>query len=205
MRDQGGQMTVMSTPLGETSTLPDNGFTLADWAATPDDGRRYELIGGTIVMSPPPVPGHQRGSRRLDRLIESAAPPRHEVFSAPIGLRLAGDQMLEPDIVVAPYASVGDDNIELPVLLVVEIVSPGSRVHDLVTKRAVYGEAGIEHYWLVDGTRARPCFTALRLVDSDYETVLETDGDVETTEPVAVAFSVADLFRPPDRGSAGAS
>jgi len=112
-------MTLVTTPLGE-------GFTLADWEAMPDDGRRYELIGGTI-----------------------------------------------------------------------EIVSPGSRTHDKVTKRAVYAEAGIEHYWLVDGTGARPRFTALRLADGEYDTVLDTGGRVELDTPLCVAFSTPDLFRRP--------
>jgi Uma2 family endonuclease len=191
-------MALMPAPMRQQPTLPDEGFTLADWQATPDDGRRYELIGGTIVVSPPPFTGHQRGSRRLEQLIEAATPPTAEMFHAPVGLRLPGDQVLEPDLVVAPHESVGHDYIGLPVLLVVEIVSPGSRTHDTVTKRAVYAEAGIEHYWLVDGTRAQPRFTALRLGSGgEYETVLESDDRVETDAPVAVAFSVPELFRPP--------
>jgi Uma2 family endonuclease len=181
-------MTLVTTPLG-------NGFTLADWEALPEDGRRYELIGGTIVMSPTPVPAHQRCSRRLQQLFDAAAPLDHEVFAAPIGLRLPGEQMLEPDLLVAPHASVGERYVSLPVLLVVEVVSPGSRTHDTVTKRAAYAEAGIEHYWLVDGTGTRPAFTALRLAGGRYETALHTDGRVDIEAPLAVRFAVADLFR----------
>jgi Uma2 family endonuclease len=70
-------------------------------------------------------------------------------------------------------------------------------VHDTVTKRAVYAEAGVEHYWLVDTTRPEPWFTALRLVDGRYETVLDTGGPVETEAPLAGRFAVPDLFRPP--------
>lgn len=182
-------MTLVTTsPLGD-------GFTLADWEATPDDGRRYELIGGTIVVSPTPVPAHQRASRRLQRLLEGAAPPDHEVFDAPIGLRLPGDHMLEPDIVVIPHGSVGPRVLGLPVLLVVEVVSPGSRTHDTVTKRHVYAEAGIEHYWLLDGTRATPHFVALHLVDGRYETVVDTGERVAVDTPVSLSFGVADQFR----------
>jgi Uma2 family endonuclease len=170
-------------------------FTLADWEAMPDDGRRYELVGGTIVVSPPPVTAHQRGSRRLERLLEDAAPNDHEMFHAPVGLLLPGDQAVEPDIVVAPQTSVEPKYITLPVLLVVEIVSRGSRVHDTVTKRNVYAEAGIEHYWLVDGTVSPARFTALRLGDDGYETVVETTGLVRADAPVPLRFRVADLFR----------
>ncbi|HET6951339.1 MAG TPA: Uma2 family endonuclease [Acidimicrobiales bacterium] len=180
-----------------TTTALDGTFTLADWEAMPDDGRRYELIGGTITVSPPPVPGHQRSSRRLERLLEDAAPPDHEVFNAPIGLRLPGDQMVEPDLVVAPQASVGPRYLTVPVLLVVEIVSPGSRHHDRVTKRAAYAGAGIEHYWLVDGTARHPRFTALRLTGGTYHTALDTPGRVDLHDPLTVAFDTTDLFRPP--------
>lgn len=76
-------MTLMTSPLGDDTTVVGDGFTVADWEAMPDDGRRYELIGGTIVVSPTPVTGHQRCSRNLQRLLEDAAPPDHEVFDAP--------------------------------------------------------------------------------------------------------------------------
>lgn len=180
-------------------------FTLADWAAMPDDGRRYELVGGTIVVTPPPLVPHQRGSGRLEALLGVALPPGHELLHAPVGLRLPGDQMLEPDIVVAPHASVGDEYLSLPVTLVVEIVSRGSRLHDTVTKRAVYAEAGIEHYWLVDGTVAPARFTALRLGDRGaYETVIESAGRVRTEAPVAIRLRAADLFAAP-RATPGGS
>lgn len=103
--------------------------------------------------------------------------------------------MLEPDLVVVHHDSVGEKLLTLPVLLVVEILSPGTRLHDRVTKRAVYAQAGIEHYWLVDGTTAERRFTALRLAGDDYETVLDTGERVKLAEPLPVSFTVASLFR----------
>ncbi len=186
-------MTLMTT-----TTRWGEPLTLADRDAMPDlDGRRYELIAGSIVVTPAPLTGHQRGSRRLQRLLEDAAPPHTEVFNAPVDLRLPAGHVLQPDLLVAPAPSIVRTHIELPVLLVVEIVSLGSHVHDTITKRAVYAEAGIEHYWLVDTTRSRPWFTALRLVDGEFDTVIDTGGEAATDAPLAVQFAVADLFRPP--------
>src|ERR1051325_5456407 len=71
-------------------TLP-----LAHPEAMPDDGRRYELIGGAIVMTPAPGPAHQRVSRRLLMLLEAATPTGHEVFDAPIDLDLPGEQRVQ--------------------------------------------------------------------------------------------------------------
>ena len=62
----------------------------------------------------------------LQRLLEDAAPPHTEVFDAPVDLRLPGGHVLQPDLVIAPVPSVVRPHIELPVLLVVEIVSRGS-------------------------------------------------------------------------------
>ena len=173
-------------------------LTLADRDAMPDvDGRRYELIGGSIVVTPAPLTGHQRGSRRLQRLLEDAARPPLEVFNAPVDLKLPGGHVVQPDLVLVSPDGVRREHLELPVLLVVEIVSAGSRVHDTVTKRSVYEQATIEHYWLVDTTGDRPWFTALRLVDGRYETVVDTGGEAAPTAPLAVRFDVAALFRPP--------
>ena len=106
--------------------------------------------------------------------------------------------MLEPDLVVVPTSSATDERyLHLPVLLVVEIVSRGSRLHDTVTKRAVYAEAGIEHYWLVDTTTSPVRFTALRLAEGGYETAVESAGEVAVDAPLAVRFRVPALFRAP--------
>jgi Uma2 family endonuclease len=181
-----------------TTTALRREATLADWEATPDDGRRYELIEGTIYVSPAPMTPHQRCLLRLARLLEDACPPRHEVFIEPVDLRLQNQQMVEPDLVVAPYSSDVVKHLVLPVLLVVEIVSPGSRYHDTVRKRAAYAAAGIEHYWLVDAATAPARFTALRVTGGRYEAVADGTGDIALDGPVPVRIGcVDDLFRPP--------
>lgn len=175
----------------------DTGLTVEDLEAMPDDGRRYELIGGAIVMTPAPNVGHQRSSRRLQTLLE-AAWPGMEVFNAPIDLDLPAGHRVEPDLVVVDRGRSGE-RLTLPVPLVVEIVSPGSRVHDRVTKLAVYAEAGIEHYWLVDlPAGVARCYvldTNAETGTGDYR--LTAEGPVvDTTEPVAVRIDVAALTDP---------
>jgi len=177
-----------------TTTLS-NAFTVDDLEAMPDDGRRYELIGGAIVMTPAPEPVHQRVVFGLSRRIEDACPPGHEVFFSPIDFDLPGGQRVEPDIIVVPNSSVGEKRLAGPALLVVEIVSPGSVVNDRVTKRDVYAEAGVPAYWIVDPRRGH--LLALRLAqDGAYEPYADSAGAVTLDWPVAVSFSVADLARP---------
>lgn len=167
------------------------GLTVADLEAMPDDGRRYELIGGAIVMTPAPGVEHQRVSRRLQRLLEEAW-PQMEVFNAPVDLDLPAGQRVQPDLVVVERGRTGP-RLELPVALVLEIVSPGSATNDRVTKAATYAAAGIPAYWIVDPDRA--LVTCLSGHGGDYAVVAEgTVVDVE--EPVSLRIDVAALARP---------
>ncbi len=176
------------------TTILSNAFTVDDLESMPDDGKRYELIGGAIVMTPAPEPDHQRVVGGVFRLVQDACPPGHEVFLSPIDFDLAGGQRVEPDIIVVPYASIGKKRLSGPALLVVEIVSPGSRVNDRVTKREVYAAAGVPAYWIIDPKAGH--ILALRLVDGAYVAYADQTGPVTLAWPVAVSFSVADLARP---------
>ena len=175
------------------------GLTIADLEAMPDDGHRYELLGGSIVVNAAPTPRHQRASGVLYRSLVESCPHDHEVFYAPVDLDLPGGQRVEPDLVVVPRSSIGEQRLSLPVLLVVELVSPSTAVWDTVAKRAAYAEAGIEHYWLVDTREGQERFTALSQPAgaSEYRVVAESDEGIEVHDPVAVSIRLAALFEPP--------
>jgi Uma2 family endonuclease len=146
-------------------------------------------------MTPAPGPGHQRVSRRLLAQLEAAAPPGHEVFDAPIDLDLPGEQRVQPDLVVVPHSSVGEHRLTLPALLVVEIVSGGSKTQDTVTKRTVYAAAGIPAYWIIDP--ATDLITALRLDDSGIYQLYAQGNIVSLDWPVTVDLDIAGLKQPP--------
>ena len=175
------------------------GLTIADLEAMPEDGHRYELLGGSIVVNAAPAPRHQRASGALNDLLRRACPPGHEVFYAPVDLDLVGEQRVEPDLVVAPSGSVGEKRLSLPVLLVVELVSASTAVWDTVSKRAAYAASGIEHYWLIDTRKGQERFTALSLPSGahEYEVVAEDDTVIDVDAPVAVSVALAALFEPP--------
>ncbi len=176
-----------------TTTDVSNALTVEDLEALPDDGRRYELIGGAIVMTPAPEPVHQRVSRRVFTLLNDGCPEGHEVFYAPIDYDLPTGDRVEPDLIVVPYGSVGEKRLSGPALLVVEIVSPGSTVNDRVTKRAVYAAAGVPGYWIIDPARNR--IVAFRLAGGEYEPYVDSQGPVSIDWPVAVSLEVAALAR----------
>lgn len=177
------------------STSPQmDGFTRDDYEALPDDGKQYELIGGSIVMLPPPHLDHQRASRRLQRALEDAFGPAYEVFDAPVGLDLPTGDLLEPDLVVV---EAGRDTryIAMPVTLVVEIVSPGNARHDTVTKLDAYERGGVDNCWMVDTRADGRRFHAVQLVDGRYETVAVSARTIDVTDPVKLELPLDDLFR----------
>jgi hypothetical protein len=74
-------MSVMTAP---QFVLPaDRPLTVADLDLTPDDGCRYELDDGVLVVSPAPVTIHQRVLHQLEVLLDAACPPEFELLPGP--------------------------------------------------------------------------------------------------------------------------
>lgn len=123
--------------------------------ALPDDGFRYELVDGELLVSPSPRALHQRVLAALFRLLDPYV-RRHatgEVMLSPADLDLRGGQLVQPDLfVTAPvegrrireWCEVG-----IPVL-VVEVVSPSTDRYDRLVKRSRYQRSGVPVYWIVD-------------------------------------------------------
>lgn len=125
----------------------------SDYAAIPDDGKRYEIIEGSLHVTPAPNIAHQHASKRLLRQIEDYFEGRGigEVFHAPTDVILTPHDVVQPDlIVVGNEDQVSRRGIEGAPLLAVEILSPSTREHDLVRKAARYAELCVAHFWLVD-------------------------------------------------------
>lgn len=148
-------------------------WTADDLAEMPDDGRRYELIDGVLVVSPSPTRPHQRVSTRLTVILDRHAPAELEVLAAPCDLHLGPDTVVQPDLLAVPV----DDDDALP-QLVVEILSASTRFFDLNLKKARFAAAGIPAYWVVDpGLGGRPAtLTAWELRDGEYVEAARAQG-----------------------------
>src|SRR5699024_10768533 len=72
-------------------------WTVNDLDLLPDDGLQYELLDGLLLVSPAPVPVHQRVITRLLVLLHAACPPGYEVFTAPLDWRPDQRTSLQPD------------------------------------------------------------------------------------------------------------
>jgi Uma2 family endonuclease len=156
----------------------------SDLVATPDDGRRYELVQGDLFVTPSPSPVHQRVSRRLQRQLEDYFHDRSigEVFNAPIDLILTNHDVFVPDlVVVSEPQQITQRGIEGPPLLVVEILSPSTRTQDRGTKARRYAGLGVEQFWIVDPVEKR--IECHRLTEGTFRARTEADGDDTLEHP----------------------
>jgi Uma2 family endonuclease len=138
---------------------------------TPEDGKRYEVIDGALVVTPPPGWGHQRGLNRLNYLVCGYVIPRNlgEVVTAPIGVVLDDQNGVEPDLVYISRERlhiISERGVEGAPDLVVEVLSPSTRSRDRGSKMRRYEAAGVPHYWILD-PRART-LEPYRLSDGVY-------------------------------------
>ena len=148
--------------------------TYADLADTPDDGHRYELIDGTLVVTPAPSRRHQRAVLRLATLL-AAAPPELEVLTAPFDVKISEVTALQPDVLVLARDEPADRFLTTPPLLVAEVLSASTRRFDLLMKRSVYEAFGVASYWIVDPDA--PSVTVLELSDGTYVEVAAATGE----------------------------
>jgi Uma2 family endonuclease len=180
----------------EVGTWPDHvqdGWTVELLETLPDDGLRYEIIDGTLIVSPSPVPVHQRAIVRLTVLLVAACPGDHEVFVAPLDWQPDRRTSLEPDLLVVRRDRSGDKNITQTPTLVVEVLSPGSARIDRMIKYSRYAEGGIGQYWIVDPRV--PSIQVFNLVDGTYVLLAEAAGEepCPITGPLPVTVIPADL------------
>jgi Uma2 family endonuclease len=127
------------------------GFTVEDLEAFPDDGRRYELVDGVLLVSPAPRFRHQVAAFELAKVLSAACPPELYVVTAPVDVRRGRRTSLQPDIMVFRRDAIDLDRPALdPPLLAVEVLSPSSRDIDQGLKRLTYARLGVPSYWIVD-------------------------------------------------------
>ena len=185
-------MTVMT--IEAPSFLPyGRELTRADLEAMPDDGHRYELIDGVLIVSPAPRIRHQRVAGRLYKALDQARSDDLEVFFAPVDVVLAEDTVIQPDLLVAPIDAFTDRDLPTAPLLAVEVLSPSTRGVDLLLKKERLQRAGCAHYWVVDPNE--PSVLAWSLVDGVYREVATALGAevFEVAEPFPVSFAPVSL------------
>jgi Uma2 family endonuclease len=171
-------------------------WTIHALSELPDDGNRYEIFDGSLIVSPPPNVSHGAVVYRLRRVLERQAPDGVAV-SNDAGVSRTPTSYFIPDLFVVPetaFGTGGDAFRPADVLLVIEVLSPSNAGRDLVLKRHGYAVAGVPLYWIVDPQRQT--LTVLELDGEAYrEAAVARPGErFATTEPFPLELDLADVL-----------
>ena len=174
-------------------------WTVAMLADLPDDGNRYEVIEGELIVSPAPSILHQAALGKLYLLVEPylASIGRSRAFVAPLDVTFSAKSGVQPDLLAMPLL----DGARLPkvftdvgrLVLAVEILSPSTQRTDRTKKRALYRTHGVPDYWVVDLDD--------RIIErtTPKDLIVESIGDRLVWQPYAdhapLVIDVAEYFR----------
>ena len=173
-------------------------WTIDDLADTPDNGNRYEIFDGSLLVSPPPALPHSDAVYLLRRRLETVAPAHLRVVEN-VGVLIAGGRSLfVPDLTVVRSEAMRRSDAALRApdpLLVVEVLSPGNAGRDLVIKKHEYAAGGIPQYWIVD--KDKRSLTALTRPEQGKgyldSTVVRAGERFETDDPFPISLDPADF------------
>jgi Uma2 family endonuclease len=179
----------------------DRPFTATDLAEMPDDGLRYEVLWGEMIVSPPPSVRHQWVSDDLAIRIRTFGLQENlgVAFSAPLDVQLGHHNIVQPDILFVLKEHVGmlteSGVIGVPDLLV-EVVSPVSRRIDRIRKTATYATFGTPEFWLVDPDTET--ILAQELRDGRYHPIPLEDGLIRSKVLDGLIIDPQEVFAVPE-------
>lgn len=177
-----------------------------EFAALPEDsGAHYELQEGAVVMSPRPMPDHQRCVQELGSVLSARCPAELEVLpEVDVDLELVAPGrpgfVRAPDLVVVRREARTRVRAEGgmiragEVLLVVEVLSPGTRRTDTVVKHGEYADAGIPAYWMLDPEDGVALTVAHLAGEFGYADEAPVRGTFTTDRPFAVRLDLDALI-----------
>lgn len=137
--------------------MPDTArrYTVEEVLAFPNDGNRYELVHGELLVSPAPRYRHQLTVTRFLGLLLRYLEPYGDLAQAlvsPADITWGtSEDLAQPDVFVVPVAETSEEWSTIrTLLLAAEVLSPSTARFDRITKRRLYQEHGVLTYWVVD-------------------------------------------------------
>lgn len=178
-------------------------WTVADLELLPDNGNRYEIVDGELLMTRAPRWSHQKVANNICTALNnwSEGSSLGEATTAP-GILFSDVDNVIPDVVWASY-----DRLEVLLdeaehltgapELVVEVLSPGEKNErrDREVKLKLYGSQGVLEYWIVD-KRLHPV-QVYRRQQSVLKLARTVLANEEITSPLLPGFThlVSRFFR----------
>lgn len=174
-------------------TAPVGPWSEPDLHLFPQDGHRYEIVEGSLHVTPPVDESHEAAVRALVATLRKAAPAGWWACSR-LGIGIGASNLVPDVTVLRPEASGAIWNDPADVALVVEVETPASRRFDRLLKPALYADAGIQAYWRVEQGPRGPALNLYGLgPDGGYDLHHRAQGVdpivVDTPFPVRVSPS----------------
>jgi Uma2 family endonuclease len=175
-------------------------WTYSEYARFPDDGNRYEVIDGEVLVTPAPTPHHQHVVGTLLMMLR----PYVERFGlgvvlADVDVLFATGQFLRPDLVFVPTGrrgGISDRGIEVPPGLIAEVESPTSHTVDRVKKPRHYGDFGVPEYWVLDPLEGCAWIWRFAAGATEPQRVVGRFEWRPESAPEALRLDTAELLRP---------
>ena len=164
----------------------------------PNDGNRYELVAGELLVTPAPAERHQSLVREFGAALLDYLRPLglgHTLYFGPADISWTPDDLVQPDLFVVAPEDVSRDWATFKHLrLAVEILSPSSRRGDRVVKRKLYQQNSVKTYWVVDPDRH--LVEVWHPGDAEAKPTADSIAWRVTTEAPETTISLSEIFRP---------
>lgn len=124
--------------------------------AFPEDGKRYEVVDGELLVSPSPRWSHQSVVAQLLVALHpwTRAHGIGETLTSPADIELEPQGLVQPDLFVVPPFPDGHQGTQWSeiehLVLAIEVLSPSTAAHDRQQKRKLFARVGVPEYWIVD-------------------------------------------------------
>jgi Uma2 family endonuclease len=167
------------------------------WAMAQPEGCRYELVAGEVVAMSPERVAHNEAKGNvylaLRRAIEERGLPC-QAYTDGMAVRIDDDTVYEPDALVRCGERLGPDMVQVvDPLILVEVISPGTRKVDTTQKLGDYFRLPSVRHYLIVNTSRRSVVHHERAEDSGVRTRIAAGGRLEL-EPPGIVVDVAALF-----------
>ena len=163
----------------------------------PDDGKRREIIGGELHVSPAPLISHHDLVKWilafLLRVIEE--PGHGKVIQRPVDVRFSESDLVQPDIV-----GIRADRLEMcqgntvhgAPDIAIEVLSPSTESYDRTEKKQLYERYGVNEYWIFDPKTET--LIIFKLVDGVYVELAARAGVFDSSAIIDFTVEPAALF-----------
>jgi Uma2 family endonuclease len=160
-------------------------FLASDIWDAPDNGKKYEVIGGVLYVSPAPVWKHQLQLNRLNKRVINWVDDHRlgYVVTGPTGVVLDDENGVEPDLLFISHERahiISERGVEGAPDLIVEVLSPSTEGRDRGLKLHRYAASGVPHYWILDTEGPR---IEERVLGEDGYRLVGTFGPGEVFRP----------------------